>query len=461
MTAGANVQAIARPTRREEMKRLADEQAALRRVATLVARGAPSSEVFSAVAREIAAVMRLPSAAVARFDDGGTAVTVLAVCDDHPHRFRPGTRWPLDGPSATAAVYRTARPARFEDYAGVPGAVAAEAREAGLNRTVAAPIIVDGRVWGLVTTTSPDAPFPDHIEQGLAAFTDLVATAIANCEAREDLTRLAEEQAALRRVAVFVAEGAPPPRVFEAVIAEVGRLIPADAAALSRYEADDALRIVGGWSRTDGYVPVGARHPLGQGTLGRLVSDARRPARVESYSTSSGSLARAVREELGWTSSVGAPIVVEGRLWGVIAMASTTDEPLPPGAEARLAQFTELLATAVANAEGREKLTRLAQEQAALRRVATLVAEGGRPAEVFQAVTEEVGRLVAADAAALSRFEGDGMLTTLGGWTRTGAVDFHVGWRFAPEPGTVARLVLDTRRPARISGYGGGLRCGG
>src|SRR5262245_21152265 len=140
MAAGANVEAIARTRPGDDFERLAAEQAALRRVATLVARGAPPSEIFSAVAREVAEVMRLPNAAVARFDDEGTAVTVLASLDDRPHLFRRGTRWPLDGPSATVAVYRTARPAIFEGYAGVPGAVAAEARSAGLGRTAGAPI---------------------------------------------------------------------------------------------------------------------------------------------------------------------------------------------------------------------------------------------------------------------------------------------------------------------------------
>jgi GAF domain-containing protein len=203
--------------RRGEPGRLAEEQAALRRVATLVAQGASSADVFAAVAQEVAQVLHLPNAAVCRYDDEGATMTVLAISGERPHKFQSGSRWPLDGPSMSAEILRTGRPARVEDYTELPGSLAAAAREAGLNRTAGAPIIVDGRVWGLITTSSPESPLPDRVEDRLAEFTELVATAIANSQAREELTRLADEQAALRRVATLVAEGAPPAEVFEAV----------------------------------------------------------------------------------------------------------------------------------------------------------------------------------------------------------------------------------------------------
>ena len=106
--------------------------------------------------------------------------------------------------------------------------------------------MVGGRVWGVISTSSSDAPLPDRVEDGIAAFTELVATAIANSQARDELTRLAEEQAALRRVATLVAEGASPDMVFDAVCAEVAQLVPADAAALTRYEDDGTLAVLGG-----------------------------------------------------------------------------------------------------------------------------------------------------------------------------------------------------------------------
>jgi signal transduction histidine kinase len=170
-----------------------------------------------------------------------------------------------------------------------------------------------------------------------------------------ELAVLVEEHAVLRRVATLVAHGAPPAEVFEAVIAEVGELISADAAALSRYEGDGTLTIIGAWSRTDGYFPVDTRHVVAAGTLGRLILDTRRAGRIESYADAVGLPANLLRG-LGWRSAVGSPILVEGALWGVVGVASTTDQQLPADTERRLAEFTELVASAIANAQSHEEL---------------------------------------------------------------------------------------------------------
>ncbi len=174
-------------------------------------------------------------------------------------------------------------------------------------------------------------------------------------EQAAQLARLADEQSALRRVATLVAEGAPPTDVFEAVVAEVGRLVPTDAAALSRYEADGTVTVIGGWSRGDGYSPIGTRHPIDAGTLAAQISETGQPARLDSYRKMSGSIVDAIRA-LGWRSSVGAPLIVEGRLWGVLVVGSTTEQTLPGDTEPRLAEFAELVATAIANAESRAEL---------------------------------------------------------------------------------------------------------
>ena len=108
--------------------------------------------------------------------------------------------------------------------------------------------------------------------------------------------------------------------------------------------------------------------------------------------------------------------MVEGHLWGVIAAGAQGEEPLPNDTEARLASFTDLLSTAVANAESRAALARLAEEQAALRRVATLVARGTRQDELFAVVTEEVARLLPSEYAHLGRYEPDGTLVIAGAW---------------------------------------------
>jgi signal transduction histidine kinase len=345
--------AIANAESREELAALAEQESALRRVATLVARGASSNEVFAAVAEEVAEVLHLTNTAVCRYDEGAV-MTVLAVCGIRPETFEPGSRWPLDGPSMSAEVLRTGRPARFEDYTHLPGSLATEAREYGFSRVAGAPIIVDGQVWGVISTSSPDEPLADHLEDRLAEFTELVGTAIANSQAREEVTRLAEEQAALGRVATIVAEGAPPAEVFEAVSAEVAQLAPADGAAVSRFESDGTVTALGGWTNSGGYVYVGRRYPL-EGTVSALVLETRGPARLDNYADAPGLASKAARE-MGWRSAVGAPITVEGRLWGVLAIVSKSERPLPLDTERRLAEFTELVATAIANAESRAEL---------------------------------------------------------------------------------------------------------
>jgi GAF domain-containing protein len=127
---------------------MADSQSSLRRVATLVARGAAPADVFAAVAEEVSKVLNLPLVEMCRYEADGTA-TVIGATGDHP--FQTGTRWTLDGPSLTALVRQTERPARIDDYAGVEGPIGEAARASGVHSGVGAPIVVDGRVWGVVS----------------------------------------------------------------------------------------------------------------------------------------------------------------------------------------------------------------------------------------------------------------------------------------------------------------------
>src|SRR5262249_5387692 len=177
---------------------LTTEEAALRHVAMLVARGAPTSEIFDAVAEGVARIFGRPWVGVMRYDSAESFV-VVATWGEHP--FPVGSRWPLDGPSPYEAVLRTGRPA-VVDYTGLPGTVAQAAREAGIVGAIAAPIVVDGATWGVVAVPATrEAPIPAGVEARLIVFTELVATAISNAEAHDAVALLAEEQAALRRVA--------------------------------------------------------------------------------------------------------------------------------------------------------------------------------------------------------------------------------------------------------------------
>jgi PAS domain S-box-containing protein len=435
---------------REHDAILATQQASLRRVATLVAGGAASAEVFAAIAREVGHVIGLPLVAVWRYEADGTAATVIGAWSDHPHPFTTGTRWPLDGPTICAQVLRTGRPTRIEDFAAIPGTIGDAARESGIRACAGAPIVVAGHVWGAMSADSiSNGPLPDHVEDRLAEFTELVATAIANTASRAELARLADEQAALRRVATLVARGVPPPEVFAAVAGELGQLLGVDATHMARYESDGTATGVAAWSAAgEGRIPVGTRVDLkGESVVG-LVFRTGRPARMRNYQQASGPAA-ALGRELGLRSSVGAPIVVDQCLWGVMIASSKGDQPLPLDTESRIAAFTELVATAISNTEARTQVGRLADEQAALRRVATLVARGVPSGELFGAVAEEIGRLFGADLTGMIRYETDATVAPVAAWTAEGEHP-DLPSRWPTEEGDPAMLIAKTRRAVRV-----------
>jgi signal transduction histidine kinase len=175
---------------RDELSALAEQQAALRRVATLVARGVPASEIFPAVAHELASSLGVANAALWRYESDGTATLVAARDDPAQTAQMPvGSRWPLDGENIIAMVADSGQPARMDSHDTAAGAAAALIRRLGLRSGAGAPIIVAGRLWGVaVVGSGPTRPLPPHAEQRVAEFTELVATAIANAEAHAALT---------------------------------------------------------------------------------------------------------------------------------------------------------------------------------------------------------------------------------------------------------------------------------
>jgi GAF domain-containing protein len=435
----------------EDLGALAAEQAALRRVAALVARGAAPEEVFAAVLEEIGRLLPVEFAGLGRYEPDDS-VTYLAAWGPAFERGRGGSQLTLAGQNLATIVFETGRPARIGSYGDASGPRGVATGEVGVSSAVATPIIVEGRLWGVMGAGSTlERPLPAETEARLASFTKLLATAIADAESRAGVTRLAADQAALRRVATRVARGVPPEEVFAAVVEEVGRLLPVEFADLGRCEPDGTVTFLASWGKTRAVFPAGARARLGGKNVTTLVAQTGRPARIESYADASGPIGAPTRET-GVRSAVGTPITVDGRLWGVMSAGWSREEPQPADTEARLAQFTELLATAIANAESRAGLARLAEEQAALRRVATLVARGAAPEEVFAAVTDEVGRLLPVDSADMSRCEPDGTATFVATWG-TVAAGFPVGSRWALGGRNLTTLVARTGRPARIESY--------
>jgi signal transduction histidine kinase len=174
---------------RDELRRLADLQAALRRVAMLVARAVPSSEVFATVAEELARYLRVPHAALLRYEPDGTALVLAARDQSAATKMPVGMRFSLEGSSVAAMVFRTGHAARIESHDELAGPAARYISELGFYSGAGAPILVNGRLWGsaVVGSLRPQT-LPADTEERVRDFADLAATAIADAEARAELT---------------------------------------------------------------------------------------------------------------------------------------------------------------------------------------------------------------------------------------------------------------------------------
>ncbi len=338
-----------RPVASDDIERLVEEQAALRRVATLVA-GAPDPQaVLEMVTREASRVLDLPVLTLMRFEPDGTA-TVMAEASNSP--FRAGANFALDGPSVMSRIAETGRPARIDSYEGLPGAVAARLRSAGARAGYGVPVLVDGKLWGaMAAVQTAEVPFGDA-EERLANFTELIAIAISNAQARDDLRRLAAEQASLRRVATLVARGPTREGLFSVVAAEVQRLFDVPDVAIVRFEQREV--VVVGAAGGNAFIPLGGRWRLDGPSVCASVLDSGRPARLDEYGGLSGGVAD-IAQKAGFESVAGAPIVVDDRVWGAIVVVSSSG-PLPDRSEVRVAEYTELVAAAISNETTRTAL---------------------------------------------------------------------------------------------------------
>ncbi len=177
-----------------------------------------------------------------------------------------------------------------------------------------------------------------------------------------ELAALAEEQAgqrrveaALRRVATLVARGAPALDLFAAVTEQVGRLLAIERAGLGRLEADGSVTLLAAWSRSGEPIRAGGRWQADPLEIATVAATTSRPARRDRYAAAPGWVA-AVFAGAPVRSAIATPVIVQARLWGVMVAGSVLERPLPAGAEERLARFTDLLATAIANADSRTEL---------------------------------------------------------------------------------------------------------
>jgi signal transduction histidine kinase len=180
--------ATANAESREELRVLAEEQAALRRVATLAARELPAAEVCAAAAQEVGHVLGADATLVARLDPDGAA-TVLAIVGEPFDTALVGRRWTPEPPLAVAVALRTGHPARLDDYSQATNAYGYgdRVRQLGIRSGAAAPIVVEGRLWGAISIGGWRARFPPGTENRMVGFTELIGTAITNAESRAEL----------------------------------------------------------------------------------------------------------------------------------------------------------------------------------------------------------------------------------------------------------------------------------
>jgi signal transduction histidine kinase len=319
-----------------------------------MARATPPEEVFAAVAAEAGRMLGADHATLSRHEPDGS-IRVVASWSGTGTAIPVSARIGLGGRNVHTLVMRTGRAARLDDYAGVSGAAAGVTREFGIRAAVAAPVSVEGQLWGVLAVASTHGPpLSADTEARLAGFTELAATAVANAQARAELRSFAAEQAALRRVATLVAQGVRPVEAFSAVSNEASGLFGSGAAVL-RFDHDGPAVVFVGVSDGLG-IQVGTRWEFRDGMASAEVYRTGRSARVDAmdWSSASGPVAVTGRR-LGIVSTVCSPIVVQGRLWGAMTLSSM-DQLLPTDTEERLEKFTELVATAIANAEAQAAL---------------------------------------------------------------------------------------------------------
>jgi PAS domain S-box-containing protein len=375
----------------------AADQPALRHVATLIARQAPLEEVFSDVANSVAELFGTHDILLTRFDANRLGL-VVASSGRFSKALRVGSRGPLSVDDATARVFTTGEPARTDSDEIVTSTIAESSGLISGLSAVAVPIMVDDRLWGALTVAATwDTTPPTGVEARLGQFTELMAIAIANADAHARAERLANEQGALRRIATLVARGASAAAVFDAVAAEMERLLGADGVTLSRYEADDDLTFLAHHGTGAEMALPGTRVNLGGDNTAAKVRRTRKPARTEDYKDRHGAIAELTRT-IGIRSTVGVPIIVDGRLWGVGISQWRGDHAPPADTEERMEQFAELLGTAIANADSRDQLTasraRLVTEaDEARRRVVRDLHDGAQHRLVHAIVTLKLARL--------------------------------------------------------------------
>jgi PAS domain S-box-containing protein len=392
----------------------ADPQQGLRRVATLVACDAADRTLFAAVCEEVARILGAHTSNLYRCEGGGRAVALGAWAASKAQSVEAGSEVPLDGETAIAQVFRTREPAQVDDYAALPGGFAEHLRSLGIRASVAAPVFLQGELWGALTASSVNAePLPADALERIAEFAELVSQSLANREAQHQLR--AERDFARALVEIT--------KSLVCVFDREGRIVEFNRACeeATGFAAPDLI----GHDARQSVIPP-EEHEGFQALLDRAwIHREPTPMRAD-WLTATGR-----RRRLDWTNR---PLI--GGDGSVQALVCTGLDVTDSERATR-------------------EIVRLAEEQTALRRVATLVASDASPGDVFEAVAEESGRLVGAASAATVRYVGE-TAVTIGRWSAGDEVGFPVGTviPLTDSEGLTA-VVARTGAVARVRSYEG------
>lgn len=428
------------------------ERAALGAAAALIAGGASPRDLVDTVARYAAELMNAEYVAILQFPPGDLVeVRAAWAATGDPTVMLDG--WSLADDQVTRRLLDGRASVREADWDQVDDAVGiALRRRFGVRASVGVPVVLEGRVWGALFVHSTRATLPDDAELRLEAFARLIAASVANATTRAALQQLVDEQAALRRVAEAVARSVPPFDVFAVVAEELGRLFKVRSAKLLRYDDDGTGTFVASWGPLLAGTPTGTTVPTSGTSVAGLILATGLPSRVDDFGPVVGPLG-AIMRSAGLRSAAGAPIQVDGGLWGALIVGSADPQPLPHDTEARIAKFAEFVSLAMSNVEARAELQSLLDEQAALRRVATTVARGDWPT-ILTTILDEAVALSSVDGAAMLRFEPDDTATVVSG-SGEPAMARYVGARIPLQGDNPAATVRRTGGSARQDSWEG------
>jgi signal transduction histidine kinase len=277
----------------DELRTLADEQAALRRLATAVAHGVSPAEIFTAVAEEIRPLLGADDAAVVRFEADGTGTVVAGAGPWLNVTPGVGYRAELDDSPVVAGVHRLGRSVRVDDYdhSTTPGPIGEYFRRVGNRSAVASPIIVEGRLWGTVIASTEHAMLPADTEARMANFAELVGVVIANAESRAELTAsrarvIAAADEARRRIQRDLHDGAQQRLVNTVITLKLARDELGDANGPAVALLEEALEHAEGANGelrelAHGILPAALSHGGLRAAIDALVSRVRLPVSVE------------------------------------------------------------------------------------------------------------------------------------------------------------------------------------